>query len=123
MRSSGSGPVLKGRWYFVVTACSGGLLAWLPFVHAGNHLRRPSVTKRAWYCGGAAVVIGVLMTLSPTGENSQAGSQDPLSMVGGLAAMATIALGCVQQLWIPRSRPHSGHVSDARSHATVAWST
>lgn len=98
---SGSAPrsVLKGRWYFVVTICSAGLLAWLPFVHARTHLRRRSVTRLAWAYAATAVIIGTLLALTPTdvpGEvTSDAGNA--ISVVGGLLAIATAALGCVQQ--------------------------
>lgn len=98
MGDSAPGQVVKGRWYFVVTVCSGGVLAWLPFVHAGNHLRRPSVTRLAWRYLAVAVVIGILLALTPRDEHGQttSGLGEAISVVGGLLAIATIALGCVQ---------------------------
>ncbi len=104
MRRSASGSVLKGRWYFVVTVCSFGLLAWLPFVHAGSHLRRRPVTRLAWCYAAAAVIIGILLALTPTDAKGHvaAGSGNAISMIGGLIAIATIALGCVQQVPLRR---------------------
>jgi DNA uptake protein ComE-like DNA-binding protein len=90
---------LKGWWYFVVTVCSAGLLAWVPFVHAGRHLRRRSVTWLAWGYGAAAVAIGTLLALTPTDSHGEItpGAGDAISAVGGLLLIATVALGCVQQ--------------------------
>lgn len=88
-----------GRWYVVVTVCSFGLLAWLPFVHAGRHLNRPSVTKLAWRYAAAAAVIGVLLAVTPRDARGEItpGAGDTISVIGGLLAIATIAIGCVQQ--------------------------
>jgi hypothetical protein len=98
---AGSAPrsVLKGRWYFVVTICSAGLLAWLPFVHAGSHLHRRSVTRLAWCYAASATTIGILLAVTPTDAHGEItpGAGNAISLVGGLLALATIALGCVQQ--------------------------
>jgi len=104
MRGSAPSTVLKGRWYFVVTVCSAGLLAWLPFAHAGNHLRRRSVTRLAWWYAAAAVILGILVSLSPRDEQGQtaSGTGDAISVIGGLIGMATIALGCLQQVPLRR---------------------
>src|SRR5262245_53577152 len=100
MRSPATKSVLKGRWYFVVTVCSFGLLAWVPFVHARTYLRRRSVTVKAWCYAGAAVIIGVLLALTPTDAqgNAVAGpAYTAISVIGVLTILATVALGCVQQ--------------------------
>jgi hypothetical protein len=104
VRGSAATSTLVGRWYFVVTVCSAGLLAWVPFVHAGNRLRRRSVTRLAWYYAAAAVVIGILVSLAPVDAHDRpaAGAGNVLSTAGGLLAMATIALGCVQQVQLRR---------------------
>jgi hypothetical protein len=98
---SGSAPrsVLKGHWYFVVTVCSAGLLAWVPFVHARTHLRRRSVTRLAWGYAAVAVIIGTLLALTPRDAHGEvtSGAGDAISVVGGLLLIATVALGCVQQ--------------------------
>jgi len=44
MSSAAQNSSFKGRLYVVVIVCSAGLLAWLPFMHAGRHLGRPAVT-------------------------------------------------------------------------------
>jgi hypothetical protein len=99
MSSAAQGSPLRGRWYVVVIVCSAGLLAWLPFVHTGRHLGRPAVTKLAWRYAAAAVAIGVLVAVAPKDARGEtaSGTGDPISVIGGLLAIATIALGCVQQ--------------------------
>jgi hypothetical protein len=105
MSNSPPKSILKGRWYFVVTVCSAGLLAWLPFVHAGHHLHRRSVTRLVWIYAATAVLISTLAALTPrdaSGEVSP-GAGDTISLVGGFLAIATIALGCVQQAPLRRA--------------------
>jgi hypothetical protein len=99
MRSATQNSSSTGRWYVVVIVCSFGLLAWLPFVHAGRHLGRLAVTKLAWRYAAAAVVIGILLAMTPRDAHGEiaSGTGDTISMIGGLLAIATIALGCVQQ--------------------------
>lgn len=99
MRRPAPSSILKGRWYFVVTVCSVGLLAWVPFVHAANHLRRRSVTRMAWFYAAAAVIIGTLLALTPTDANGEITTDagNPISTIGALLVIATVALGCVQQ--------------------------
>lgn len=96
--NSGNGPP-TGRWYVVVTVCSAGLLAWLPFVHASRHLDRPAVTRLAWRYVAAAAVIGVLVAVTPRDARGEIapGAGDTISVIGGLLAIATVAIGCVQQ--------------------------
>lgn len=86
-----------GRWYYVVTLCSAGLLAWLPFVHAGRHLDRPAVTKLAWRYAAAALVIGILIAVSPRNARGAIDSNNAFATIGSLVALAVIAIGCVQQ--------------------------
>lgn len=59
MSSAAQNSTTTGRWYVVVIVCSFGLLAWLPFVHAGRQLGRPAVTSLAWRYAAAAVVMVV----------------------------------------------------------------
>jgi hypothetical protein len=98
MAGSALGTVLKGRWYFVVAVCSAGLLAWVPFVHARSHLRRAAVTRLTWCYGAAAVVIGTLVSVAPRDASGEvtAGLGNTLSAIGGLLAIATAAVACVQ---------------------------
>ena len=104
MSSTAQNSRLAGRWYVVVIVCSFGLLAWLPFVHAGRHLGRPAVTRLAWGYAAAAVVIGTLIAVTPRDTHGEiaSGTGDTISMIGGLLAIATIALGCVQQAELRR---------------------
>jgi DNA uptake protein ComE-like DNA-binding protein len=91
--------LLAGRWYVVVIVCSFGLLAWLPFVHARRHLARPAITRLVWGYAAAAVLIGVLLAVTPRDARGEitSGAGNTISVIGGLLAIATIALGCVQQ--------------------------
>ncbi len=104
MSSTAQSSPATGRWYVVVIVCSFGLLAWLPFVHAGRHLGRPAVTRLAWRYGVAAVVIGTLLAVTPKDARGEiaSGAGDTISMLGGLLAIATIALACVQQAPVRR---------------------
>lgn len=105
MSSAAQNSSATGRWYAVVIVCSFGLLAWLPFVHAARHLGRPAVTKLAWCYAAAAAVIGVLLAVTPRDAQGEiaAGAGGTISVVGGLLAIATIALGCVQQAPLRRA--------------------
>lgn len=104
MGGAAPGPGVKGLWYFLVTICSGGLLAWLPFVHAGHHLGRPEVTRLAWRYAAAALAVGVLAALAPRNARGQTVSVtgEVVSMAVALLALATMALACVQQAALRR---------------------
>lgn len=113
--------ILKGRWYFVVTVCSAGLLAWLPFVHAGHHLHRRSVTRLVWIYAAAAVLIGTLLALTPkdaAGEIAPEG--DAISLISGFLMIATVALGCVQQASLRRAVYSGAPLPDAVDPALAA---
>ncbi len=99
MSSAAQSSPPTGRWYVVVIVCSAGLLAWLPFVHAGRHLGRPVVTGLARRYAAAAVVIGILAAATPRDAHGEiaSGTGDTISTIGGLVAIATIALASVQQ--------------------------
>lgn len=121
MRSAAQNSPSTGRWYVVVIVCSFGLLAWLPFVHAGRHLGRPAVTKLVWGYASAAVVIGILLALTPRDAQGEiiSGAGDTISVIGGLLAIATIALGCVQQAPL-RREVYGGAPSPAREQVDPA---
>jgi hypothetical protein len=92
-----------GRWYFVVTLASAGLLAWVPFVHAARRLRRRSDAVWAGAYGIAAAVVGVLLALNPTDAQGDpvAGGQ-VVSALGGFLMLAVMAGACVQQTSLRR---------------------
>lgn len=104
MSTSAPRSVLKGRWYYLATICSMGLLAWLPFVHAASHLRRRSVSRLVWRYAVAAVVILILLVAAPTDERGEiaAGWGDAFAGAALLAIMATMGVGCVQQAQLRR---------------------
>jgi hypothetical protein len=57
------------------------------------------VTRLAWAYAATAVIIGTLLALTPTDVHGEVTSDvgNAISVVGGLLAIATAALGCVQQ--------------------------
>lgn len=122
------GSKTTGRWYVVVTVCSFGLLAWLPFVHAGRHLGRPAVTRLAWRYAAAAAVIGILLAVTPKDEHGEitSGAGNTIAVIGTLLAIATVALGCVRHAPLRREvyggapPPARDQVDPAITHALEA---
>ncbi len=94
-----------GGWYVVVTVATAGLCAWVPFAHAARRLGESRLKRRAYNYGGLAVVLTVLVSLTPT--NAAGDPIGPLgqvlSTVSGLGALAVIVMGVVQQ-WPLRRR-------------------
>jgi hypothetical protein len=123
MSSTEQRPTTTGRWYVVVIVCSFGLLAWLPFVHAGRQLGRPAVTRLVWRYAAAAVVIGILLAVTPRDAKGEtaSGAGETISVIGGLLAIATIAIGCVQQA--PLRREVYGGAPPPQEHVDPALAT
>ncbi|WP_410593502.1 hypothetical protein [Amycolatopsis sp. lyj-23] len=86
-------------WYFVVTIASLGLFAWVPFVHAAARLGRTALYVRAAVFAAVAVLIGVLMAVTPTDTTGKAVGTTGglLSLAGVMLAIAAVVAGCVQQ--------------------------
>jgi hypothetical protein len=88
-----------GRWYFVLTIASVGLLAWVPFVHAASRLGRRSVSVRAAIYGAGALAAAVLLTITPSdaqGRSVGAAGQ-AISVIGTLLLLSMMAVACIQQ--------------------------
>lgn len=88
-----------GWWYYVITVCSVGLLAWVPFLHAMSRVgRRPEYVRRATLYGIAAAALTLLMAATPLDRqgNPVGTVGQVLSTVGGMALLTVVVLGCVQ---------------------------
>lgn len=76
--------VATGKWYFVVTIATAGLLAAVPFFHAASRLDRPQLRKvGAGMAAGSLLGFG-LMALAPTDSADQP--------TGWLSSAATLIL-------------------------------
>jgi DNA uptake protein ComE-like DNA-binding protein len=93
-----------GRWYFVVTLASLGLLAWVPFVHGARRLHSRSVGRLAAIYIAITAVLGVALALTPADAegNATGSSGEAMSVIGGLALISVMAMGCVQQATLRR---------------------
>jgi hypothetical protein len=92
--------LFAGRWYFVVTIASAGLLAWVPFAHAAARLGRRRLAIRAAVYGAAAAAIVTLLGVTPTdahGNVTNTAAATTFSLIGMSMILAVIGLGCVQQ--------------------------
>ncbi len=89
-----------GRWYYVITWVSLGLLAAVPFFHAAAHLNRPALHKTGAGFAAASVVGMVLIGIAPTDE-----AGDPtgwLSNVGAVLLLAVMILATTQHVGLRR---------------------
>lgn len=80
-----------GRWYYVITIASVGLLASAPFFHAGSILRRRELrTRGAVYASLAVLAMVVMQTAPVDAEGSPQGIGTDLTVVAliGLAIAA-----------------------------------
>lgn len=86
-----SGPAAggaTGRWYFVITILTGGLLAAVPFFHAASHLERPRLRQI-----GAAMTAGSLLGFALFSASPTNAAGDPTGWLSDVAAF--ILLGVV----------------------------
>ena len=90
-----------GKWYFVVTIASGGLLAAVPFFHAASALARPDLRKAGVRYAVAAVVGFVLVGLAPTDANGDATGW--LSNLAGGLMLLVIVAATVQQVGLRKA--------------------
>ena len=85
-----------GKWYFITTAASCGLLAAVPFFHAATVLRKPSLRKVGAAYAGAALVSFTLIGVAPVdAEGSPTGW---LANLGAVVALAVIVGALLQQI-------------------------
>ena len=114
-----SGPT--GRWYFVITILSAGLLAAVPFFHAASRLDRPHLRK-VGTCMAAGSLLGYAMiVLAPTDADGTATGW--LADVAGFLLLAVVVIACVMLIG-PRREIYSGSPSPAplpsRNQAAMA---
>ncbi len=87
-----------GRWYFVVTIATVGLLSAVPFWHAWVTLRRPSVRRSAVVysvLGAALVVLASTIPRDPEGQPIGDGAT-ALNGVLAVTALGVVIAACVQ---------------------------
>jgi hypothetical protein len=77
-------PGPTGKWYFVITFVSIGLLASVPFFHAASRLDRPGLRRTGAWLAGTGLVGWVLIMVSPSDDQG-----DP---TGWLPSVATLLL-------------------------------
>ena len=82
-----------GRWYFVITLASLGLLAAVPFFHAASRLDRPQTRKVGTAIAAVSIVGFVLIGLSPTDE-----AGDPTGWLSSLGAVLMMSVMLVASL-------------------------
>ena len=64
-------PGPTGRWYFVITIASVGLLAAVPFFHAASRLDRPKLRKIGGGMAAGGLLGFALMSAAPTDDTGQ----------------------------------------------------
>lgn len=87
--------ITGGRWYYVVTIASMGMLAWVPFLHAAQRLgrNRPRVLAAVY---GAVVLTGYVVF----GSAPVDGSGTPTGVAADVSLgviLVAIVMACVQQ--------------------------
>ena len=107
-----SGPGLRGRWYFVVTLLSLGLLAWVPVAHAAVHLRSPLLVVRSVVYAALDLLATVLLTV-PIHAPDPRGN----AIVGIALAINLAYFGTLDQIRLRRKvyRGRQRRVRDVRS--------
>jgi hypothetical protein len=93
-----SGPT--GKWYFVVTLATAGLLAAVPFFHAASRLGRPQLRKV-----GAGMAAGSLLGYALVGLSPTDGAGEPtgwLSNAGGLVLLAVVVVATLLLIGLRR---------------------
>lgn len=85
-----------GKWYFVITWASCGLLAPAPFFHAAAALRRASLRKVGAAYAGAVLVGFTLVGLAP--EDSEGSPTGWLAQLGGVIMLLVLVGATVQQV-------------------------
>jgi hypothetical protein len=98
-----------GRWYFVITWVSAGLLAAVPFFHAAAHLDRPELRKAGTGYAIASLVGFVMMAAAPTDE-----AGDPTGWLSNMAVILLLVvmiaatlqqIGLRREVYPPPGRP------------------
>jgi len=91
-----------GAWYFVLTICSAGFLAAIPFWHAWSQLRADKLRTLALAYTAVGVALVVLMSLTPDRTANSSGN-DTISTIGGFGVLAVVITACIQLRGIRRA--------------------
>ena len=110
-----------GKWYFVITIASAGLLASVPYFHAASKLDRPQLRKTGAALAVTAVVCFALIGLSP--EDDAGDPSGPLATIGAVVMFGVVVLACLQLISIRRDvyqAPATAQAMPSRNRAAVA---
>lgn len=109
-----------GGWYFVLTICSAGLFAAVPFWHAASRLGRRELRKPALVYTAAGVFLAVLLALTPPEQPDGTAGNETLSTIGGLCALIIIVASCLQLRPLRRAVYGGGDVVPVHADPVVA---
>lgn len=106
-----------GKWYFVITIATAGLLAAVPFFHAASRLDRPQLRKVGAAVAAAGLVGYALMAAAPTDATGEATGW--LSDVAVFVLLAVIVVATVLLIGLrrevyqpaPPAAPPTGNLS------------
>jgi hypothetical protein len=93
-----SGPT--GKWYFIITIFSCGLLAAVPFFHAASRLDRPQLRKVGAAMGVGGLVGYVLIGLAPV-DNSGSPT-GALSSIAASIVLVVMVVSCLLLIGLKR---------------------
>lgn len=85
---------LAGLWYYVVVIATGGLFAWVPFLHAATRLRTTKARLLLLLFGALDVLMYVLLENTPVNAQGQV-PDNPFSTITGLLALGVMIAGCI----------------------------
>lgn len=80
-------PAATGKWYFVITIATVGLLAAVPFFHAASRLDRPQLRKVGAGMAAGGLLGYALIAISPTDETGE-----PTGWLSGVAAFILLTV-------------------------------
>lgn len=84
----------SGWWYYVVLIASGGMAAWVPFLHLALRLGTVRARVLAILFGGLDAGLYVLTALTPQDSEGHATSA-PMNAATGLLTLGIMVAGCV----------------------------
>ncbi len=98
-----------GKWYFVITLASVGLLAAVPIFHAAAHLKRPQLHKIG--AGAAAVSLAgfALIAASPEDADGEVtgwmSNVAVVALFGVMVATSLLLIGLRREVYQPQAAP------------------
>ena len=109
-----------GGWYIVLTICTAGFLAGVPFWHAAHRLGRAQVRTLALAYTAAGIYLVVLLALTPPQRADGTSGNETLSTIGGLSVVVVVVLACIQLRSLRREVYGGRGVVAAHSDPAVA---